>query len=218
MPHGIEQRKEEGFKSGYLFVIAVEGAEAEPAYFATFQERKAMDGGQIRVEVLSPSKTDGLSTPEDVLDRMDKRLRQGLRVDAGDELWIVFDADHHTGEKIQKIVDMAKETHYQIAISNPCFEIWLYWLLSDYPAEKAQMLRDLEQEKRPRQMKADYGVLKHAVEQMKKPHRVRQIENLSDAIRRARESDTDSTALLPALPSTRVYRLVERLKQLCPDL
>ncbi len=218
MPHGMEERHEEGFKSGYLFVIAVEGAEAEPAYFATFQERQATDGRQIRVEVLSPSKTDGLSTPEDVLDRMDKRLRQGLRVDAGDELWIVFDVDHHTGEKVQKIADMAEETHYQIAISNPCFEIWLYWLLSDYSAEQAQTLRALEQGKRPKQMKTDYGALKHTAEQAYKPLRVRQIENLSDAIRRARESDTDSAALLPALPGTRIYRLVERLKQLCPDL
>lgn len=42
---------------------------------------------------------------------------------AYDQVWCVFDRDHHAN--IDQALDMAKANSIKIALSTPCFEVWL---------------------------------------------------------------------------------------------
>ena len=66
-----------------LFILAVEGMRTEPEYFAWFNDESSV----IRVECL---RGNSCSSPEEVLKRMEERLkREGLR--SSDEAWLVVD-------------------------------------------------------------------------------------------------------------------------------
>jgi hypothetical protein len=70
--------------------------------------------------------------------RDDDRKRRGPR-DRYDEVWCVFDVDkHHT---LAAAVALAERQSLRVAISNPCFELWLLWHFEDYskPATAASL-------------------------------------------------------------------------------
>lgn len=70
-----------------------------------------------------------------------------------DHIFFLTDLDSFRSE-LQSILADQKETPYQWIISNPCFEIWLYYsYFSDDPSEKLKKLLFLSEEKRPNKLK-----------------------------------------------------------------
>lgn len=51
-----------------------------------------------------------------------------------DAVWCVFDVDEHP--KIDEAVDMARANGIRLAISNPCFELWLLLHFRDSPGSQ----------------------------------------------------------------------------------
>ncbi len=51
------------------------------------------------------------------------RYKYGIEPDKDDEVWCVFDADENE-DSIQRAADKAEKSDINIALSNPCFEIW----------------------------------------------------------------------------------------------
>ncbi|PIE73859.1 MAG: abortive phage resistance protein [Deltaproteobacteria bacterium] len=100
-----------------LFIIATEGAETEPAYFAMFQSQSAT----VRVKLLDSRHK---SSPKQVFARAREYIiKQGLR--KGDSVWLVLDRDNWTVKQLHAVFLWCQESLFHLAVSNPCFELWL---------------------------------------------------------------------------------------------
>jgi hypothetical protein len=114
-----------------LFAIACEGGKTEPNYFKTFR----FISSRVSVDIIDEIVTDdelqnqnvNKSAPKWVLDRAVKYIdKEGLSKD--DDLWFVIDVDRWSEIQIREIASYCElYPNWNIAISNPCFEIWLYF-------------------------------------------------------------------------------------------
>lgn len=120
-------------KSGFrqaekFFILAYEGNVTEKKYFEDLRLSASFNNsGTIETIALKKGKDDG-NSPLDV-----KRLLSTAKADynfkASDEFWLIVDRDdwkdiHHVDfEALYE--DCCKEGNFFMALSNPCFEIWL---------------------------------------------------------------------------------------------
>ncbi len=100
-----------------LLIIATEGRITEKQYFAQFRNRR------VQVKVI-PTGEDNKSSPEYILRRL-KDFRQEYDLKADDELWLMIDVDRWKDKKLKSVTKEAKDSGFQLAVSNPCFETWL---------------------------------------------------------------------------------------------
>ncbi|MFJ4872137.1 RloB family protein [Streptomyces sp. NPDC088757] len=103
-------------------LIATEGVNTEPQYFEKFTAfLKARAVRIVRVKPVGLGKD-----PLAVVKEADRRKREEQRNgDPFDEVWCVVDVDEHTN--LEAACIEAKHLRIDIAISSPCFEIWLVW-------------------------------------------------------------------------------------------
>ena len=90
-----------------------------------------------------------------------------------------------------------------MAISNPCFELWLYLHHADW-ALGAKTSKELERELRGvlgSYNKANLVIARYA-------------GKVDEAIRRSKDMDTQPDGRWPDNPGTHVYRLVEAIREL----
>ena len=115
--------KQPPFRDATLFVVICEGEKREPAYFEFF------DGLTSRIKVRAVGSVEGKSAPSHLLDNaIDASRKYDLSSD--DELWFVIDIDRWINH-IHDIQDQcATKPNWFIALSNPCFEVWLYYHFS----------------------------------------------------------------------------------------
>lgn len=104
------------FRDDRLFIIACDDTFAPKQYFDFFQI--------TRVQVHVVPTVDGTSAASHVLDRLLK-----FDHDADDELWMLPDTDHcihdtHLSSFVSTISE-AKRQGVNVALSKPCFELWL---------------------------------------------------------------------------------------------
>ena len=181
-------------KTKPVFVVAMEGARTEPIYF-----RELRPGREAAVRLVLVTNVGHRSSPSDVL----ARLRDWTRKNAirkTDEAWIVIDRDAFPEAELNTVCSEARTHGYHIAMSNPCFELWLWLHLRDNrlftdrhhcQRELAKILVNYE--------KGDYGA-KALIE-----------NGCRDAIRRAAALDLNQNVLWPQNQSTWVFRLVQKL-------
>lgn len=100
------------------FFIIAEG-EREEDYFFWFEQKSK----RIRVQIIG---RDGkASAPKHMLTRLQKFLPENS-VQSGDQIWFVLDVDHWKRESIDELRSLCSDYEgWAIAISNPCFEVWL---------------------------------------------------------------------------------------------
>jgi len=118
-------------------------------------------------------------------------------------LWLVLDVDRWGDEKLSLVCREAKQKNYHLAISNPCFEVWLYLHCAELnPEDKTckQFKASL------RKMLGSYNGSNLDLSQYE-PH-------LITAIERAKIPRPDLQQNWPPTIGTHVYRLVELLLQL----
>lgn len=177
-----------------LFVIATEGEVTEPSYFNTlFKKSQA----KVKVQILK-SKTQ--SAPAKVLKRLEGFLADH-DIRKTDEAWLVVDRDQWSPQDLQQLCEWTdKATNRCLALSNPCFELWL--LLHFEDGRAATDLKEIKKR-----------LAKHL------PHFEKEISvntfNFSmarEAVERAKASDKPPCKTWPEKPAcTTVYRLVEKL-------
>ncbi|WP_310490079.1 RloB family protein [Chamaesiphon sp. VAR_69_metabat_338] len=178
-----------------LFIIATEGAVTEQQYFEMF------DSSRIKVKVL-PTGSDNQSAPDYVLDRLNS-FTEEFDLHEDDMLWLVLDVDRWGDEKLSFVCREAKQKNYNLAISNPCFEVWLCIHFDDLDSEdktckqfKARLRKILGSYK-----SSNLDLPKYA-------------PNLAEAVERAKILHPDLQQNWPPTIGTHVYRLVELLIQL----
>jgi len=135
------------FRDARLFLVAVEGAKTEPAYFDALVD--VLQSSRIRVRVLPPpstSSTDvphpetgpiearpGASAPQHVATRLmdEANSLHGLHgVLSFDQLWIVIDFDRWEPQ-IRALAQEARNRRFRLAVSRPSFELWLLLHFAD---------------------------------------------------------------------------------------
>jgi hypothetical protein len=112
--------KKEPFRSASLFIIICEGEKREPQYFDFF------DGLTSKIKVRPIPSTDGKSAPVHLIENA-KEAEAKFEVGEDDGIWFILDIDrwrdgiHHLHEECRN------RKNWDVAISNPCFEVWLYY-------------------------------------------------------------------------------------------
>jgi hypothetical protein len=175
-----------------LCVIATEGEKTERQYFEMFGHRRLV------VRIL-PTEADHKSAPYHVLSRLD-RFKDAHDLWDSDTLWLVIDVDHRRPKELDGVCQEAQQKGFSLAISNPCFELWL--LLHHAETSGADATCN-EIEARLQQVTGSYNKLRI------EPERFR--NGIRSAIDRAKQLDVNPDSRWPAAPGTHVYKLIESL-------
>lgn len=179
-----------------LFVIATEGKETEQIYFSIFNGDEYRKN--VHVQILPTRK--GESSPQSVLKRL-QQYASAKGVRPGDELWVVVDVDRWGEQALNALCQTCQQAGYDVAISNPCFELWL--ILHQENPHTPAIAKECEQEMKRllgRYDKAEYDTKKLM------PH-------IETAIRHAHRLDQQPHEPWPRDTGTHVYRLVTKLIQ-----
>jgi RloB-like protein len=183
-----------------LFVIATEGEKTEKQYFEMFGNSK------IKVEILETVDRD--SAPQFVLERLDS-FKDRFDLSDEDMLWLVIDVDQWYKHKhLIYVCREAKQKNYNLAVSNPCFEVWLNFHFEDLnPADIA--CSDFG--KRLREILGSYNKSNLDLSLYSQ-------SNIEDAINRAKSLHPNHQQHWPPTIGSHVYRLVEILLQISNPL
>ena len=110
------------------FVIFCEGALTEPLYlkaFASLQEVRNVATLDIRGMGCDPRRL--------VEEAKDAKRSERRQTTGASEYWCVFDVEAPTPhDRLHEAVQMARDNGINVAISNPCFELWLILHFADH--------------------------------------------------------------------------------------
>lgn len=141
--------KEEGERTPALFFIISGGEERERNYISAIEKKNEFQ--RIRMIFISSPKGEGGLKPKAMMEKLIDANRKGtFEIDAQsynweeyDKVYLVSDVDEFA-EDLKELLctppDISKTYHW--AISNPCFEIWLYY---SYFSELSAEVQSLEQ-------------------------------------------------------------------------
>ncbi len=188
-----------------LFAIACEGSRREPEYFKVFQHISRKIKVDLIEDVVSDAemqvKHQQKSAPQWVLDRAVKYIdKEGLLDE--DDLWFVMDIDRWTEEQIRTIAHYCETyPNWHIVLSNPCFEVWLYF------HKKATMATSTSN---------SCNDFKHEISTLEKGgyHPLKFIADLPQAIINSKRADSNEGHFLPGLKETKVYLLGEAIMEI----
>ena len=185
-------KKEEPHRDANLFVIVTEGGKREPDYFAMIQSSR------IIVKTVHPGAS-GKSAPEHLIERaQDYAKENGMGKD--DNLWFVLDKDDWGEEKLKDVYNECKDNlNWELAISNPCFEVWLHMHCWDIDNSYGSTCKELKQE-------LDQNIPGgYKVEEF--------VPTMNNASQQAKTKDQTSS-FIPEYKRTKVYQLAEKLLNL----
>jgi hypothetical protein len=144
-----------------------------------------------------------LSAPEHIIARLKNyKIAQDLQDE--DTCWLVFDVDNRGESTLTELCSQAATEHFLVAISNPCFEFWLF--LHRFNAEELDLrVSAAAPANRPHELKQ---ILKYNYMKLEyKDFRA----DVDLAVRRARRIEAGRRTVVPRFPGTHVYKVVESL-------
>ncbi|MDP1679763.1 MAG: RloB family protein [Candidatus Nitrotoga sp.] len=206
---GITSRRKRGldrqlhYRDATLCVIAVEGAKTESIYFRMFRD-PSLPTFNKRVQVVPLiDDVSHKSNPVDVLRRLDD-YRSDNDVTEADQFWLVCDLDHWANHgNLQTALTLCGQKNYSMAVSNPCFELWLL-LHFDVDLVGINALTIGKQKKEiEKKLKLELG----SYSKSNYPTSAL-AANIHMAIKNAKEMDNPPTVGWPNAAGTTVYKLV----------
>lgn len=116
-------KKGKPFRDARKFILICEG-EREANYFKFFDGLSQ----KLIIETIAPNGV-GQSSPNHLKERASEYILQnGWSNDFHDQLWFILDVDRWNRESIKDLFQLTEiTTNWFIAISNQCFEVWLYY-------------------------------------------------------------------------------------------
>lgn len=139
--------REGGFlEAEKLFILSYEGKVSEKKYFEDFRKSDFFnDSGLIEIISLKRPKDKG-SDPISVKELLEQ-AKQEFRFKDSDEFWLIIDRDDwetiHNHNFDSLVEDCNSEENFFLAMSNPCFEIWLIMHLKnldEFSADEKQKI------------------------------------------------------------------------------
>ncbi len=188
-----QARKSNFRKTKKLYVIATEGARTEKIYFDEFKPPK---DASIRIKVLP--NTNHKTRPKEVLNRLTQHAKK-TALNKDDELWLVIDRDSWEEAELQEVAKGVSERGFKLALSNPCFELWLYLHMANnkFFNHRDQVVAAV------RKNLGKYEKSEYDAAEL--------VKNVDKAIERAKGLDSPRQAPWPKTQGTHVYLLVEGL-------
>jgi len=125
-------RKEGKRKSGQNILIVCEG-ETEKIYFQALKVELKLRTVRIKIEPNAGGHSQTVEKARSLRDERKRKVRKSNVLLEYDVIWCVFDAEnpnHHVGD-LEKAIHAANSLNFQLAISNPSFEIWYLWHFSN---------------------------------------------------------------------------------------
>jgi hypothetical protein len=182
------------FRDDRLFIVACEDTYAPKQYFDLFEIP--------RVQIHVVPTLDGRSSPPHVLERL-----LSFEYAEYDERWLLLDVDHRdTGPHVRNLAQTLSEARRQevnVAICNPCFELWL--LLHRKDETECNRFADCaDVEDALRAALGGYNKRRLQPQQFKR-------RSVVDACARARRLDQSAPWSIPAGCSAQVHRLLEAI-------
>ena len=188
-------KKGEPHRDARLFVIVAEG-EREDGYFRFFNERNQ------RIQIKIAAREENKSAPNFFLERVEKMIADGIWSPKDDDLlWFVLDVDKWKREEIENLKTACdSEENWDIAISNPCFEVWLIFHVQSEISNKELSCQELKTFLH-QASGGGFEINRFAF-------------NLQTAVENGKAADTNPTGYYPDVMQTKVYLLGEQLLQL----
>ena len=178
-----------------LILIVCEGKRTEPDYFKGLI--RIVRNPRVKIEI-----ADVQGVPLTLV-RAAKKLKDGNP--DFDSVWCVSDVDEHP---LAEAVQMARDNGIRLAISNPCFELWLLLHFRDSPGMKhgGKIV----------------GMLKEFIPGYKKVinfAKLKLADGYDAAVQRAKRIHASMKLAGDEMrnPSTGVYRLTELMHSRCED-
>lgn len=185
----------------HLFAIACEGSVRERDYFAFFEQLSS----RVCVDLINDIDEEGnmivstMSSPSHVLKRAQDYCINAELVE-GDSVWLVVDVDCWN---IADLTELCREAHtkkWNVAISNPCFEVWLCYHLVEKINDGGTIFTSS-------QFKQYLSSLSLGGYDVKKF-----IRHAFEAAENARKADAHPEYRIPEYKETQVYHLIDELR------
>lgn len=184
-----------------IVLIVAEGEKTEPQYLKGFAD--AARNSRVRIKVVG-----GAGAPKTMVDTA-KEMKNDAEKQAKrekddnllyDKVWCVFDFDDHPN--IPDARQLARDNGIDLAISNPCFELWLWLHFAEQPGMQDRHVM----QKMMKQYVTGYG--KHV------DYSSDYARGYEEAVRRARRLDEDAEADNEEgrNPTTGVWRLTVSIR------
>jgi hypothetical protein len=172
------------------FVIIAEG-QREDAYFQYF------NGKSTRFKIIPVERNENASVPKHFLNRLEQLKDSEVWIPKEqDVIWFVLDIDMWKRAEIDALINYCKnDASLHIAISNPCFEVWLLYHILD---NLEDMGTNLKHELHLKTEGTGYN-----------PNDFCPL--IEHAITNAKQKDTNNNHLYPNVKETKVYLLAEQL-------
>ena len=184
-------KKGNPFKDARLFVIVAEG-HREENYFQWFNAKNS------RIQILLIDRTENESAPKLFIDRIQKAESEGkYSPDAQDHVWFICDVDRWRQQIEELRENCQQKPNWNIAVSNPCFEVWLHFHSGRIQTGKEISCHTLKQ-KLPKSATGAYNPEKYG-------------PLIEKATEHAKNSDTSPDSFFPDKMQTKIYQLAESM-------
>jgi len=122
MPKPIKftYEKKPPFRDAFFFIIVCEGKNREPDYFRFF------DGITSRIKIV-PVESGVGSAPKLLIKVAIDKEEELEAIAERDRVWFVIDTDRWRDQLHEIRQECEQHSNWQVAQSNPCFEVWLYF-------------------------------------------------------------------------------------------
>jgi hypothetical protein len=183
-----------------IILIVCEGEKTETEYFLGFAEAACNPAVKVRIaDEHGVPKTLVKIAKEYKKDAEEKSGRVGDSSFVYDSIWCVFDVDEHP--RLGEAIEMARDNSIELAISNPCIELWLLLHFRENPGmQNRNKMRELLEGYVPGYDKhVDYAAYAAGYQQA-----VRRASRMDQAAEEAGDAGRN--------PTTGVYRLTELIR------
>ena len=199
-----------------LFILSYEGKVSEKKYFNDFRDSVFFNDSGL-IEIVPLKKEGNTGTDPLSVKKLLKKAKLDYQFKKTDEFWLIIDRDHwETIHKInfdELVVECNKEDNFFLAMSNPCFEIWLIMHLKDINEYNEKEVGLLSENKSVSRKKNHIDVVLGDLQGRgynKRPNPEIFLPLTKTAIERARKLD-NSKDPYPKKLGSHIYKLIEKL-------
>ena len=196
-----------------LIILAFEGNITEVQYFEALKDDVKFNNDLIHLHLLKRPEGDTNSAPNHVFNKLKKEIKDEFKLDNFDELRMIIDRDDW--KSIPEIIELCKkESNFFVALSNPCFEIWLLLHIADLkdftPEEQKEIFENKKISNSKNHIHMVLGNKLGEEFNKKNPRPDRFTPTINLAIERA-ESLDDKLEDYPTNLGTHVYKVVKKI-------
>lgn len=205
-----DYRKGTGTISSFLIIVISGGEVRESDYLKELSKKHTFP--RIKLIFVSSEKNKGGLSPNMMYERMleiidfeESTKTQKIHYSSIDHIFMVSDVDHYYDELVE-LVSGCDDSKITWAISNPCFEMWLYYSYFDVIIPEIKFLETIPQSQQSSTLKTINGkIVKGGIDPRKA------FELIETACKNSRATYSEDEKGIPQLYCTNLYSMGEYL-------